>query len=194
MMVKLFFLKSLLTLDVMEKLYSKLLMKNIYTCSDITFDLQRICIHFNWPRGYKKDRKLLHLFFVQQLTGQQLSFCKIKSSIATFEMKKNLVLGAKLYLEGVRSFSFLSHLSIYSLCKINLFRGFIVPSEGTKWQDPYFSLSEFAYFPTTRYDLSLWSELYDYGKIGMNILVTFSTKNWLVFNLMMSHLEFPLRS
>jgi large subunit ribosomal protein L5 len=135
------------------------------------------------------DKKYLipPLVALQLICGQKLKYTKSKTSIATYKLRKNQLIGCKVSLHGEKMYNFLEKFVNIILPKFREFSG-LIDINFDKNGNLTLGIKNLLVFP----ELENSFELFDFIQ-GMNITFVTSTNSRDQSKLLFSRLQFPLR-
>ena len=108
--------------------------------------LSKIVLNTSSKKCLKKKQMLLHMLALELISGQKVKKTKALHSIATFKLKQNDLIGAKVTLRNDNMYNFLDQLTLIILPRINHFTQY---SFNKKFNQNNFTLglNQFSYFP-----------------------------------------------
>jgi len=133
------------------------------------------------------DRKVMDAAVADltKITGQKPKLCMSKKSVATFKLRENLAIGAKVTLRGERMWEFFDRLVTIAIPRIRDFRG-INPRSFDGRGNFSLGIKEQIIFPEIQYDLI------DQLR-GMDITITTTAKDDKQGRALLSAFNFPFR-
>jgi len=133
------------------------------------------------------DRKVMDAAVADltKITGQKPKLCMSKKSVATFKLRENLAIGAKVTLRGERMWEFFDRLVTIAIPRIRDFRG-INPRSFDGRGNFSLGIKEQIIFPEIQYDLI------DQLR-GMDITITTTAKDDKQGRALLNAFNFPFR-
>jgi len=133
------------------------------------------------------DRKVMDAAVADltKITGQKPKLCLSKKSVATFKLRENLAIGAKVTLRGERMWEFFDRLVTIAIPRIRDFRG-INPRSFDGRGNFSLGIKEQIIFPEIQYDLI------DQLR-GMDITITTTAKDDKQGRALLNAFNFPFR-
>jgi large subunit ribosomal protein L5 len=175
--LKEFYLKT-----VVPKLKADLGVKNIMQIPKIT----KITVNMGVGEAVA-DRKVMDAAVADltKITGQKPKLCMSKKSVATFKLRENLAIGAKVTLRGERMWEFFDRLVTVAIPRIRDFRG-INPRSFDGRGNFSLGIKEQIIFPEIQYDQI------DQLR-GMDITITTTAKDNKHGKALLDAFSFPFR-
>lgn len=120
-----------------------------------------------------------------QITGQKAVVTRARKAIATFKLRENMPIGAKVTLRNVRMYEFLDRLVTIALPRVRDFRG-LNPKSFDGRGNYAFGIKEHIVFPEINYDKvdTMW---------GMDVIVCTTAKTDAEARALLKHFNFPFR-
>lgn len=120
-----------------------------------------------------------------QITGQKALVTRARKAIATFKLRENMPIGAKVTLRNARMYEFLDRMITIALPRVRDFRG-LNPKSFDGHGNFAFGLKEHIVFPEIDYDKvdTMW---------GMDIIVCTSATTDDEARALLKHFNFPFR-
>lgn len=175
-------LKEFYKQTVVPKLRQDLGLKNAMQIPKIT----KITVNMGVGEAVA-DRKVMDAAVADlaKITGQKAVLCLSKKSIASFKVRDNLAIGAKVTLRGVRMYEFLDRLITIAIPRIRDFRG-INPRSFDGRGNYSLGVKEQIIFPEIQYDQI------DQLR-GMDITITTTAKDNKQGRALLEAFSFPFR-
>jgi len=120
-----------------------------------------------------------------QITGQKAVVTRARKAIATFKLRENMPIGAKVTLRNVRMYEFLDRLVTIALPRVRDFRG-LNPKSFDGRGNYAFGIKEHIVFPEINYDKvdTMW---------GMDVIVCTTATTDAEARALLKHFNFPFR-
>ena len=120
-----------------------------------------------------------------KIAGQKPAVTRSRKSIATFKLRENMPIGAKVTLRNVRMYEFLDRLVTIALPRVRDFRG-LNPKSFDGRGNYAFGIKEHIVFPEINYDKvdTMW---------GMDVIVCTTATTDAEARALLKHFNFPFR-
>jgi len=131
---------------------------------------------------------LMRLLMLERVSGRRPSLTRAHDSVASFNLKRNFVMGASAQLRGLNSYHFLAHFILNCLSKSSKLENFF--SEFEQIGTIGFSVKDIYIFPELDQEFQKWIDFVPPFSAAFQIDLSFSLKSYLSSLMLLSHLGF----
>lgn len=152
-------------------------------------NFSKTCISFRHRHSEKDPLSfLMRLLMLERISGFRPLLTRAHNSIASFNLKKNFVLGAFSQLNRLDSSHFLVHFTLNCFSKLSKVENFYSESElmGTVG----FCVRDIYMFPELDQEFQKWIDFVPPFSVAFQIDFSFSLKSYLTSLILLSHLSF----